>query len=127
MNMFKRFLLVCGALFTALSCSSSTKTLSTSSTEKVKAGKEFIVNLKCNPSTGYSWTLANKAEAAADSVGRKFIADESKPRMMGAGGTEEWKFKAKDKGADSLVFIYQRPFDKDATPIDTMVFHFKVK
>ncbi len=119
-------LFLCSIMLAAVACS-STKELSTTSTETVKSGKKFTLSMKSNPSTGYRWVWANKAEAAADSVSYEFVADENKSKMMGAGGTDTWTFKAKAEGADSLVFLYVRPWDKETAPADSMVFHFKVK
>lgn len=125
--MIKRFAFLAATMLFALSCSSSTKSLSTSATIKVKSGKNFIVNMKSNPTTGHRWIWANKAEAAADSVSFSYKADENKKPMFGAGGTDTWTFKAKDSGADSLVFYLVPARMADAQPVDTLVFHFDVK
>ena len=95
--------------------------------------KEFTVLMFANPgSTGYDWVWANKAEAAADSVG--FIFDENVVPLdttaegvshsIAMGGIETWTFKTKETGVDSLVFYYVRSFEKNVAPIDTFVFYF---
>lgn len=126
--MLKRLTLAFGTLLLSISCSSSNKVLSTTETETVKAGKEFEVSMRSNPTTGFCWIWANRGEAAADSVDHKFIANEQKsgPIMCGAGGTEVWTFKAKTSGADSLKFYYVRPWEKGSVR-DSMVFHFNLK
>lgn len=125
--MTKRILFLAATLFFAFGCSSKTKVLSTNETVKVKAGKEFQVTMKANPTTGYLWRWANKGVAAADSVSHSFKVDEGGKPMCGRGGTDTWTFKAKEEGADSVVFFYVRPWEKDGVPADTLVFHFKVK
>lgn len=124
--MLRRLFLLVGSLFLSVSCSSSTKVLSTEETESVKVGKKFEVQLKSNPSTGYKWIWVNRGSAAADSVGFEFAASESKTIMCGAGGTEVWTFKAKDKGDDFLKFYYVRPWKKENVA-DSLIFHFKTK
>jgi inhibitor of cysteine peptidase len=42
--------------------------------------------------------------------------------MMGGGGTETWTFRATKEGRETLRLEYARPWEKDAAPVQTIVF-----
>ena len=78
---------------------------------KVNMGEEFVINLKTNPSTGYTWTIE---EGFSDSLltlqDEEYVPMENpsnKPRL-GAGGTQKWHFQAVKKGTTLLKFVYKR-------------------
>ncbi len=127
MNMKRCFLSLGVILGLVSSCSSSKETVSQNNanvdeiygqpsaalmaakeSNPVSNPAEFHVKMESNPSTGFRWVWINKDDAAAELLEHKFIGNSTSPMMVGAGGVEEWIFKVKDSGADSLVFVYKR-------------------
>jgi inhibitor of cysteine peptidase len=75
---------------------------------EVKLNKEFNLEFRSNPSTGYRWWWVNKKDDRhVDSIRRTFIGD--KPVMPGKGGKDIWTFKAIKRGIDTIAFAYKRP------------------
>ncbi|MFP4619791.1 MAG: protease inhibitor I42 family protein [Bacteroidales bacterium] len=79
---------------------------------KLNQGEQFVINLKTNPSTGYTWKVE---EGLSDSVvtlqKEKYVPVENpsgNPRL-GGGGKRKWYFLADKKGNTILKFVYKRP------------------
>ncbi len=93
---------------------------------RVKAGKEFVITLNSNLTTGYQWQLTkavNKEYLIL--VGLQYIA--KKTRVVGSGGKEEWTFKAVKPGVTSVSFQYVRPWEKKVPPAKTKKFSVIIK
>jgi inhibitor of cysteine peptidase len=74
--------------------------------------KEFSVTLPSNPSTGFGWKVAKYDREFLQLLRRRYQKPEQ-PRP-GAGGQELFDFLPLKSGATTVVFHYQRPFDKQA-------------
>ncbi|KIX11116.1 hypothetical protein X474_25745 [Dethiosulfatarculus sandiegensis] len=84
---------------------------------KVKAGEEFTISLKANPTTGYGWQLVSPLDPnLLKLMGSRFERKPSQQKLMGAGGHTVWTFKALGPGKADLLFHYQRPWEKDQEP-----------
>ena len=82
---------------------------------EIKANETFEIELKSNPTTGYSWKwVKNDSPSILDSVSATYLQDKAEAGMTGVGGKEIWKFKGVKSGIDSLKFEYSRPWEKDA-------------
>jgi inhibitor of cysteine peptidase len=87
-----------------------------------RMNKEFVVliALDSNPSTGYSWeahfdgTMLELAEESFEP------GEYAKLGMVGAGGTELFRFKAIGKGNTDITFNYKRSWEAEI--LDTQVF-----
>ena len=74
---------------------------------------QFIIKLKSNPTTGYSWFLRKYDEKLLKPVKQNFIPGDKK--LIGAPGYQEWIFTVKQ---DAFVvpqqtiihFVYARPW-----------------
>lgn len=76
----------------------------------VKNGAQFSIMLDSNPSTGYSWKLADPIETEyLEFIGSTFIPKERQKMMVGVGGTEVWTFKALKPGKTTIKMEYSRP------------------
>lgn len=78
---------------------------------------EFIIKLKSNPTTGYSWFLRDYDGALIQPLKHKYIASTDR-KLMGASGYELWTFKVKPAGFNvpkitSLRFTYARPWESE--------------
>ena len=82
-------------------------------------GQELLISLPGNPSTGFSWTTEH-VPAFLEQIGEEeYFSDKPPGNMVGGGGTFRWRFLAKEKGTDTLRFVYRRPWEKGTPPADT--------
>jgi predicted secreted protein len=91
-----------------------------------KDGTSFTIVLAANHTTGYSWRLskplnANLLRQVSD------VYDEESPGKIGAGGKEMWTFEALGAGTAEIEFEYARPWEKDATPVNTAKYRIVIK
>ncbi len=87
---------------------------------EVLIGESFSMNLKSNPTTGYSWYWVNKENVEiVDSINYKYHSDN--PHLIGSGGVESWSFKGVEKGIDTLRFEYIRPWEKEDPADETII------
>ncbi|NOZ23344.1 MAG: protease inhibitor I42 family protein [Planctomycetes bacterium] len=80
-------------------------------TVKVGLGDAIEVVLKCNPTTGYAWTIASIDKAILKPVDKEEYKPDS--RAIGAGGKMTMRFRAVGKGETTLKLIYHRPWEKN--------------
>jgi len=85
---------------------------------ELSVGQSLVVTLDSNPSsTGYSWSLIqNSDESVLSKTGDKYIAPQT--TLIGAGGKEEWTFKALKKGTSTISMGYSRPWES-TPPVET--------
>ncbi len=87
----------------------------------VKVGKEFVLSLSSNQTTGYQWQLAEPLdESILELKDSKYKAPETE--RVGAGGKEAWTFKAVGKGETNISLKYVRSWEKDAPPEKSKTF-----
>jgi len=85
---------------------------------ELAVGQSLVVTLDSNASTGYSWSLAqNSDDSVLNETGNKYLAPQT--TLVGAGGKEEWTFKALKKGTSSISMVYRRSWEKDTPPAKT--------
>ena len=81
---------------------------------EVKVGKEFVVILGSNPTTGYSW------QESYDNTMLQLVDKTYKPGKaaeggtVGAGGEDHFRFKALKKGKTEITMSYQRPWEQES-------------
>jgi inhibitor of cysteine peptidase len=84
---------------------------------ELSVGQSLVVTLESNATTGYSWTLAqNSDESVLNETGHEYIAPQT--TLIGAGGNEEWTFKALKKGNSTISMGYSRPWES-TPPVET--------
>ncbi len=80
----------------------------------IEAGEQFEVRLESNPSTGYSWEIAE--EVGLKSVKLRSRSHEpAETELVGASGVDVFLFEAIG-GAEVLRLEYIRPFDEPVVP-----------
>jgi inhibitor of cysteine peptidase len=85
---------------------------------ELSVGQLLVVTLNSNPSTGYSWSLAQNSDSSVlTEIGNEYIAPQT--TLVGAGGKEEWTFKALKKGTSSISMEYRRPWETGTPPAET--------
>ncbi|MFH0855430.1 MAG: protease inhibitor I42 family protein [Candidatus Omnitrophota bacterium] len=93
---------------------------------KAVAGKEFVIDLKSNITTGFQWQLAKAVDKEyLILTGLRYITKKS--RITGSGGKEEWAFRAVKPGRTVISFQYVRPWEKKAAPADEKRFVIKIE
>jgi predicted secreted protein len=69
------------------------------------------VHLQENPTTGYSWILANRPKDPVLKFAKKmYFPHKSQDEVFGAGGETYYDFRAMKHGADTVDFIYCQVF-----------------
>jgi inhibitor of cysteine peptidase len=80
--------------------------------QTVTVRQEFSVTLPSNPSTGFGWKVAGYDREFLQLLRQRYQKPEQ-PRP-GAGGQELFDFLPLKCGTTTIVFHYQRPFEKQA-------------
>ena len=129
----KKFFLLVITLMLSISlitgCGGSTIKAYSDPEETIDLGidKEFIVliALESNPTTGYSWE-AEYDDAMLELLEETFDPGEyAKENIVGAGGTELFRFKGLSKGETNITFNYKRSWETEV--LETKVFTVEVK
>ncbi len=81
----------------------------------------FVLKLKSNPTTGYSWFLRKPSMTLFESIQHRYVAPNVK--RMGASGYELWTFKLDRHALNvphyfKIKMIYARPWQ--SPPADTV-------
>lgn len=111
-----------GLILLALTaCSQQTVSLNDAASGRsveLAVGQRLIITLPANPSTGYTWEVADGAAPVLELVGEpEFTSDN--PSLVGSGGTLRLEFRAAQAGTTTLVLVYHRPWETDVEPLDT--------
>lgn len=86
---------------------------------------EFTLQLKSNPSTGYTWFLRDYDHTLIEPIRREFKAPNTK--LIGAPGMDFWTFRIKTQAITVpqqtvIRMIYARPWEGEGTG-SQVVFH----
>ncbi|MGA9349804.1 MAG: protease inhibitor I42 family protein [Anaerolineae bacterium] len=85
---------------------------------QLKKGQTLVVTLEANPTTGYSWEVAEPLdEQVLRQVGEPEFKQESD--LVGAGGVQILRFEAMNAGQTTFKLVYHRPWEKDVEPLET--------
>ncbi len=74
-------------------------------------GKEFVISLKSNPTTGYNWEPSFDA-AFLQLVATEFRQAAAEPGVVGAGGEQRFTFRGLKAGTTEVWFVYKRPWEQ---------------
>lgn len=78
-------------------------------TVNMTVGSSITIQLKENPTTGYTWNATvTKGLALTD---RNFTEDQHAPNMTGVGGIHTWDVKATGNGTQKFSAIYKRSWE----------------
>ena len=125
----KKFLVLVGASVLLVSlvagCGGGVKTY-VDPEEKITVGieDEFIIALDSNPTTGYDW------EVSCDwykliLVEKKYEPDEKAKGLVGAGGTQYFRFTSQKTGDTDVTFVYKRHWETEI--LEQKVFKVEIK
>ena len=120
---FVALLILLVALTVATSCSPQQQEVKASIADagrekQLKKGQTLVVTLEGNPTTGYSWEVAEPLdEQVLRQAGEPEFKAESD--LVGAGGVQILRFEAVNAGKFTLKLVYRRPWEKDVEPLET--------
>lgn len=94
---------------------------------EVKTGQQTSVVLASNPSTGYSWQVAEPLRASSPvAVELSYIPQPKNKMVEGAPVPTKVSFTGKRVGAATVRLIYVRPWEKDTPPAKETIFQVTV-
>ena len=76
---------------------------------RVRAGSEFTLVVKSNPSTGYEWVLMDSASLGPVQFVSKDYSDSRDASDPRASGVEHWRFRAATAGSGVVTLVYKSP------------------
>jgi inhibitor of cysteine peptidase len=89
----------------------------------LRAGQVLIVELDSNRTTGYRWTQVSERDGLLARPTEPVYSRKADPRkIVGAGGTEVWRFTAMRPGQQTLRMEYRRPSQRAAAPARVVSF-----
>ena len=72
--------------------------------------QEFIIALDSNPTTGYDWEVSYD-ENMISLEKEEYNPDEKAPGLLGAGGTQYYRFQALKVGETEITVTYKRSWE----------------
>lgn len=84
---------------------------------RVRAGSEFTLVVRANPSTGYQWVLMDSAALGPLQFVSKDYSDARDVSDPRASGVERWVFRAPTAGSGIVTLVYKRP---EADPVGAL-------
>lgn len=89
-------------------------------------GKEFVITLDANATTGYEWQLASPIDDnLVKLVSSEYLPD--KTDFVGSGGKSIWTFKAVRAGNAQISFKYIRSWEKDIPPVKEVIYMVNIR
>ena len=126
----KKFLLlvtavvVVGATCLVAGCAGEARAyINPETTINASVGKEFIIALDSNPTTGYDWDADYDGNML--SLVEEEYSTQKCPGLVGAGGTQYFTFKASKTGETKITLDYQRSWEEKS--IDQKIFTVNIK
>ena len=87
---------------------------------EVTLHKNFIIALKSNPTTGYTWKPDYDSDML-ELLKQEFVLQS---RAIGGGGEETFEFKARRAGETQVKMLYQREWENQ--PRETKLFTVRI-
>jgi len=88
----------------------------------------LAIKLESNPTTGYAWHVMDVDESILQAEGGpEMIEPTQATPMLGAGGWQVIRYRAKASGETVMTLGYSRSFEPDVAPIETFTLTVKVR
>ena len=95
-------------------------------TIEVEVDRQFVIALDSNPTTGYGWEESFDMSLLELTESRYEPGEEAKQGLVGAGGTDHFKFKALHEGETEITMVCRRPWETPTGSETTVVFEVQV-
>ena len=89
------------------------------------AAAAYTITLLENPTTGFSWTLANSDESILTVTDNGYVALPNPDKADGMGGTHTWVIAGKAEGEATITLTYSQSWEGGDVS-DTLVYTLKV-
>lgn len=98
----------------------------TDATETIdgSVNQEFIIAVDSNPTTGYDWEESHDSDMLS-LTDDSYEPDEKAAGLVGAGGTQYFRFKALKAGQTEITVTYKRSWETDIA--EQKVFNINIK
>lgn len=83
---------------------------------QLESRQHLVLTLPSNPSTGYRWQVRESASRVLRSLGPEVYSEAEESGVVGSAGQSTWRFQAVQSGLDSLLLVYQRPWEVGKEP-----------
>ena len=83
---------------------------------ELKSDQTLVISLEGNPTTGYTWEVAEMDEGVLRQVGETEFEPESD--ALGSGGVQILRFEVVNSGQTDLDLVYHRSWE-DEEPLET--------
>jgi inhibitor of cysteine peptidase len=93
----------------------------------LKVGQTSKIKLVSNPTTGYSWQIAQPLDKKDPITLEKTGFLKPKSKLIGAPTTQFWVFTGKKRGTVQITLEYKRPWETETPPVETKTFTFQVQ
>lgn len=98
-----------------------------------KTNEEFILKVRGNPTTGYSWYLSKNSDEKnlkclnlnKYNSSENYVVDKHPPGFVGVGGTFYFKFQGVKEGNYDVILVKKRPWEPE--PIQTKTVKVEIK
>ncbi|HXZ04082.1 MAG TPA: protease inhibitor I42 family protein [Ktedonobacteraceae bacterium] len=91
---------------------------------QLHVGEEFVIILRENPTTGFSWNPISSGEPACKLLDQSFDSAGNTP---GKGGSHSWHFQAVKEGMGKIEFAYRRAWEQDRPPAQSFTLGINVR
>jgi inhibitor of cysteine peptidase len=83
---------------------------------QLESRQYLVLTLPSNPSTGYRWQVRESASRVLRNLGPEVYSEAKDSGVVGSAGQSTWRFQAVQTGQDSLLLVYQRPWEVGKEP-----------
>jgi inhibitor of cysteine peptidase len=92
----------------------------------IASGRQFVIALESNRTTGYGWQFASPVDKDyLEVIEIRHGAKQTK--LAGAGSKDFWTFKAMRPGQTVVAFEYVRAWEKEFPPVKTAIFEVNIE
>jgi len=81
-------------------------------TINIGVNQEFVIALGSNPTTGYGWQVSYDETMLGLAEKTYEPGEEAKQGVVGAGGTELFRFKTLKTGETEITMVYKREWEE---------------
>jgi len=86
---------------------------------EAEVGQILAISLESNPTTGFGWELVELEDPILQLMGEAEFQPAESKEVVGAGGTETFRLKAKKAGQTTLTLVYRRSWEEGVEPLET--------
>ncbi|MEE8567003.1 MAG: protease inhibitor I42 family protein [Anaerolineales bacterium] len=86
---------------------------------EAEVGQILAISLESNPTTGFGWELIELEDPILQLMGEAEFQPSESNEIVGAGGTETFRFELESTGQTTLTLVYRRSWEEGVEPLET--------